>query len=409
MVRAVLCVTLCAHVSSSIVAAEALPATVVDALTANATALNGVQLSGSQQRRFLMPPAEALATLKTKESADEFTQQIQFVVKLDGTRFYESTIYPPGKYHSEGDRSEVAFDGEKHYAGSFRPNAKAMPGILQIQSADTPAKFNPDVANMWFLREAGYVAPRKSVELAAGIRSLVSAAIASGTLVEWQEVADGESRLLEVVVEYPDPWASGRTNTIENDPNIASLPQETAAFQADIERQRRSLAGEMRRCRLLLDPRLNYAVLQKWESRKDTGQLLFHTVCSGFVQVGDRQLWLPMRCEVTSHAYVTRPEFVSEHPVYVTDIELTDITIAEFDSETFRIWYDAPGSLVTDYTHEDAAAAEAVGYFVPGKVRGLPRSGDESSWRAIAIAANFAALLLIVTWLVLRRRGRHSP
>ena len=155
----------------------------------------------------------------------------------------------------------------------------------------------------WYLRETGFSGPKTLASLGQTVVSTVLNAADQQKIVSVSEVASGSQTFLKVIIEQPEPWQSAETFDIETHQPFVELLNGTDILQMRMERERRQLAGKNRVIRLWLNSAHGYAVEEKWESRKETGETMFHTKNSDFVQVTPDGVWMPKRCVVESHAY----------------------------------------------------------------------------------------------------------
>jgi hypothetical protein len=335
-----------------------LPGEVRTALEKNAKSFDNLLISGARSQRMLAPAETVLKAIDTREPESTFTQSVRFELRFQGAKFRESLRYPQGKYHSGNDVWEKSFDGTRFFSADHDPQEKVNPGTLIIT---TPALDEAEVklqqtepwtqCFLWYLLEAGFSGPTRGDKMGRPVESLVLARAAAGEVVSVKGVGQESEKLLEVTIEYPEPWESRRTNPVEKDPKYVNLLNGTDKYQMRIERERRQLAGQRRLCRFLLDGGKGYAVREEWESRKETGALMFHTKNSDFVQAEPGGAWLPRLCEVDSCAYYTAPLYASPKPLYQTIIQVEKLERTTFVENDFRLWYPAPGLLVEDYTN----------------------------------------------------------
>ena len=94
----------------------------------------------------------------------------------------------------------------------------------------------------------------------------------------------------------------------------------------------------------------------------------------------------------------------AREPIYVTDIQVTDVQRRKFSEDDFRIWYDSPGSMVTDYTHPEAVDGEAVAFFVPGAIGEVYGNGLGRSLKVWLVVLNAGIICMIVYTVWWRRR-----
>lgn len=385
--------------------AQQLDSRIESALRANAKALSGLEFEGYQERRFLIEPSIALEELQTLETEKGFIERVPFVLKLQHEKFYKSLKFPAGRYNSGTCVNEQSFDGNKLFMGNDDPEGNRFtPGILSIRSKKTVTeefarKFSWKVppAVLPYLSAAGYSGSLLPEDLGSPIRSLVLYRIDSGTLVSSSPLTQGSKPFVEVVVRYPDPWASTRPpSTHSKTGKLIQNEKESLKFQRSVEEMNYDLFGVDRYSSFKLDPALNFAVVEIREWR-DAGAPLHIIKCSEFVKVKGSASWLPKQCDTTSFTYETRPNFVAKRPIYVTSVRVEEISPRIFDDDDFRIWYDHGGSLVSDHTHEDAIAGAGVEYIVPASEEELRRASEGSPMRRWLILANIIVIIVVFT------------
>jgi hypothetical protein len=403
----------------------ALPKDVRAALETNARSLTDLTIAGSRSRRMLAPAGKVLAALGTRESESEFTQPVKFELRLQGAKVHESFRFPASQYQSGNGLDEHSYDGTKYFTGSIDTSGPEKPASLLITA---PAILEAEVRSkasqgmdfeLWYLFEAGFSGPVHGSEIGRPIQSLVLARAAAGRIESVKDVGQGGQKLLEVVVAYPEPWASRATAPIEKDDFIQNFRGESRLLQIRMERERRQMWGQKRLVRFRLDAGMGYAVREKWESRAEGGAVMFHTTNSDFQQVEPSGLWLPRRCEVASHAYETAPRYTSPAPLYATDIQVDKLERTTFSDEQFRIWYGRPGARVSDYTHARATPGRPYSYVIASPLQDPDASqagfsGKSHRWLfVVGLNALMAAILVSVLYVRSRRRPRgsigHSP
>lgn len=396
----------------------ALPREVRAALENNARTLSDLTIAGTRSRRMLAPVGKTLAALGTLESEAEFTQPIKFELRLQGAKIYESIRYTRNPYQPPGELNESCYDGTKLYSGTVDTSGPEIPARLRItgpaalQQEDRTRSASESPFELWYLVEAGFSGPGHLGELGRPIESLVLARSAGGRIESVKAVGQDSQKLLEVVVSYPEPWASSETVPVEDDEIFQSYRGESRKLQMRMERERRQLRGQKRLDRFLLDGALGYAVREKWVSRAASGAVLFHTTNSDFQQVEPGGMWLPRRCEVVSHAYYTAPLYTSPEPLYATDVQIEKIERTTLSDEQFRLWYGRPGSMVTDHLHPNATPRSPYNYVVPASLPGVEVGSRKIPFILIANVLVVAAIAVVVYVRSRRSAGAsagHTP
>jgi predicted double-glycine peptidase len=382
---------------------DSLPPNVQVALKKNAAFLSNIYIAGDRSRRFLAPAETVLKTFRTLESEAAFTQSLRFEVRFQGSQFRESIEYPPGVSNNSEKLLETSFDGETFrtgYKNLRKPSSSSLYIRIPAEAAkyarehDEPRMFNK--MEFWYLFEAGLIGPQTMHELGEPVASMVLKAAERQEIASVSEVAGENGAMLEVVIEQPEPWQSLETFDIEKHEEYLSMSDGSQNLQMRVERERRQLLGKHRVIRLRLNVAFGYAVEEKWISRKETGETMFHTKNSRFVQVGSDGVWMPKRCVVASHAYWTSPLLISPDPLYETEIRMERCVLGNFDEEQFRIWYDTPGALITDFRVKIGDAKEPDIYRVPASVEDLVIKVP--GYRRWLIILNILAIAGLLGW-----------
>ncbi len=365
--------------NASVLGDESLPAGARTALEQNSSLFSNVLITGAKSRRVIGAVEAMLKKINTRESAASFTNKLDFELRFQGLKFRESIEYPPSKASTRDVIYEASYNGNKFYHGCKR---------LKDLGSSSVEIFTPSIAaaignsystenylasmEFWYLHETGFTGPLTISELGQPVTSTILKAARQGQIASIDEVNDGGKSMLEVNIEVPEPWQSLATYDIETHEPFLRLLDGTGALQMQIERERRELAGKRRVIRFWLNTALGYAVEHKWELRKETGETISHTANSDFVLVDSGGVWMPKRCVVASHSYKTSPLLISTKPLFETVIQMDQCKPAHFDGEEFRIWYDAPGALVSDYTSPKATLEMPDTYRVPSTIDDLP-------------------------------------
>ncbi|HAH48784.1 hypothetical protein [Gimesia sp.] len=378
-----------------------LPSDARASLEKNAALFSNVLITGEIHRRPLVPVETVLKKFDTSESEADFTKTLHFELRFQGPLFRESTKHPAGKSYTRDLLHEISFDGTQYRIG-YKELKEPASSSISIYTPGIAAEYGKlhDRANslarmeFWYLRETGFSGPKTLDSLGQAVVSTVLNAADQQKLVSVSEVASGGETFLEVIIEQPEPWQSAETFDIETHQPFVELLNGTDILQMRLERERRQLAGKDRVIRFWLNRAHGYAVEEKWESRKETGETLFHTKNSDFVQVTPDGVWMPKRCVVESHAYYTAPLFISPDPLYETVIQMDQCVPGNFEEDQFRIWYDIPGVEVADWTSPKATLKKAERYTVPASIDDL--AGKSSGqWRWLVILN----ILFIAGWL----------
>ncbi len=370
-----------------------LPPAIQAALKKNATMFSNVFITGERNRRLLAPAETVLKTLQTTELEADFTQQLHFELRFKGSQFRESIQYPPGDTYTKDALYEVSFDGTKFIMGYKRLKDLAS-SVIFIHTSMTAAAYaksrgSPEMLStmeFWYLVETGFLGPKTIDRLGRPVQSTILSAADHEGLVAVNVVGGRNGKMLEVIFEQPEPWQSRETFDIETHYDFTSLKNGTDKLQMRMERERRQLVGMRRVIRLWLNSELGYAVEEKWVSRKESGETMFHTKNSDFVQIGPGGVWAPKRCVVESHAYATAPLFISSDPLYEDLIQLEKCEPGNFDDDQFRIWYDTPGVMISDFTSPQATLEDAVTYRVGWTPKEAESNREQAIQRATAEA-----------------------
>ncbi|MDG3005995.1 hypothetical protein [Paludisphaera mucosa] len=399
------------------IGSSTIPERIRAALAAGAdNSFSDLEIKGSMNRRMLMPSRKVLETLGTPESESEFTQQIRFELMFKGVSYRESLRYPPGKYHSGEDVLETSFDGAKFFVGRFDPQNKSNPGSLIVTTpalSEAESKLNRTVtswtrSDLWYLLEAGFDGPTQGTTMGRPVRSLVLTRAAAGKVVSVRLMGRESEELVEVEIQYPEPWQSSGTYPIETDPSFDDLLNGTDKLQMRKERQRRQLVGEERLCRFLLDGKLGFAVRERWEFRRSNGLLMFHSTSSDFVELEPGGPWLPKHCDVKCHADLLAPLHISSEPLYATVIDVSEIRRIPAGRDEFSLWYGAPGMMIQDYTRPNSSVSTPHQYTVTSSSEALDkRLGTTGSKQALILLANVLIICGIALYAYVKSRKKR--
>jgi len=159
-----------------------------------------------------------------------------------------------------------------------------------------------------------------------------------------------------------------------------------------------------------LDPKTNFAVRAREERYGD--QVLCRTRNSAFVEIGGRNIWMPMHSETEFFTYRTRPGFYFASPPFREVIDVQNITGEPLYPTQFVLNYLTPGTEVTDHT----APSGEVFYTIPagpseldatlGKVQRQPVS--RLNWPVVLIINVLAAVVILFVWLRKARGSVHA-
>lgn len=387
-----------------------LPPDAQAALRKNASMFSNILITGERERRLLVPYETVKKNFQTLEREPDFTKTLYFELRFRGPSFRESTKHPPGNTYTHDVVHETSFDGTQYRLGNKSlispPNSHttiSTPSIAIEQAKRDERVDAPARVEFWYLRETGFSGPQKLSTLGQTVASTILDAAEKDQIVSISEIADGDETLLEVVIEQPEPWLSTETFDIDTHESFLTLLNGSDKLQMRMERERRELAGKSRVIRFLLNKALGYAVQEKWESRQGTDGTMYHTTNSDFVQVSADGVWMPKRCVVQSHVYYTAPLYISPDPLFDTVLLIDQIVPGNFDDDEFRVWYDVPGAMVSDWTSPKATAEEPELYRVPASLSDLV--GETSGARRWLIALNILAIAGLLGWLWQRKRG----
>ena len=98
-----------------------------------------------------------------------------------------------------------------------------------------------------------------------------------------------------------------------------------------------------------LDPDLNYAVRQS-EEWYDPTTLLQRCLCSDFVQLSDRHVWLPRTYQTDYYSYPTVPGVYFDEPIVSNVIQVSEMSGERVPDSQFSLDYTEPGIQIMDET-----------------------------------------------------------
>ncbi|TWU63177.1 hypothetical protein [Crateriforma conspicua] len=257
----------------------------------------------------------------------------------------------------------------------------------------------------WYLDEIGFRGPHSVAELGQPVKSVILDAENRGKVISVEDLSNGAMELIEVIIEQPEPWQSQMTFDIKTHEPFALLTGSSRELQMRIEQERRELLGDSRKIRYHLRKSLGYAVEEKWVSRASTGDVMFHTRNSDFLQVGSANAWIPRRCVVASFAYETSPSSIAPAAVFQTLIEIVSYQAIELGNSEFKIWYDEAGVRISDWTSPRATLEDADFYRVPASIFDMPQ---KSPLIRNVLILNLIVVLGIVGWWVYRKNRKNT-
>jgi hypothetical protein len=393
---------------------EAAPAPVVipaasrQLLERNAKDLDGLELDIAVGRRLLVEASTLPAELRSLGEEDFLAPELN-IVRISGARFYEKSTQGR-KGNQIGERT---YDGRLLYSG--RPpeaNQESLltldtveRGLAKVQRSGFPVKHF-----YWnYFEEAGYHLPGFLQEIGESPSSLVLHLAKLGRVVSWVENAT--TGMHEVVLESPDPWSQLKLTPEQIKNAVSSLLGESKKYQEALLQRlvERSKSEPLRRYRFSLDPTLDLAVREEWETTSK-GELLSHTVCEDLTKVQDRNVRLPKACRVLIYASERFPSYISKTPLYEVTANLKKAEPRAFSDKDFELWYDKPGGAVFDHTAQKTATDKTNIYRVPGSASELARASNgalgvsKTGW---LIIINSVVLLIMVVYII-RRRGVQS-
>lgn len=367
--------------SSADPAPPPLPPNVQAAIRTTVTMFSNVLITGERSRRVLVPYESVLRDFHTLEREADFTQELHFELRFRGPQFRESIQYPSGNAYTTDVLCEVSFDNMSFRFGNrqLKNIASSRIDIFTPAIATAWGKLRDNAQHLsqmqfWYLMPIGFIGPNTVGKLGQPVQSAILIATSRKEIVAINGVGTIDGRMIEVIIEQPEPWQSRETFDIETHEPFLSLKYGSDKLQMRMERERRQLAGKHRVTRFMLNSAKGYAVEEQWESRKESGETMFHTKNSEFVQVGSDAVWVPKRCVIESYAYDTAPSFISSAPLYETVIQLGNIETDNVDEGQCRIWYDDPGVEVSDWTSPKATLQVADTYRVPVSIDKLPNT-----------------------------------
>lgn len=333
--------------------------------------------------------------------------------------------------------TEFAFDGRVLAGGGFSEAGGAYRRLRKdlVEDLDGGAEYFGAV-NHRFL---GLYFPQGASELSrmGSLRSFVMSQLESClnvTAVRETELDDRVMQLISVVVENPQ-WRLLQDLDLAKEESLLRMSAESDSWiekhLATLERARETVDREVTYT-FWLDPEYGCA-LRRWQETALDGSLLMQADCTDWKHLPGHQIWLPGRCAIQQFTF---PEDYSgevfEQPFLTLHLTVSELDTSPVSDDVFTLNYNVPGALITDATLPEAKqAGEPVTYTVPADLNDLDRtierarvslvtapdgiditSIDDSRQgdsRAALIWANVFAAVVMVLFLIYRRRSRSAP
>jgi hypothetical protein len=217
---------------------------------------------------------------------------------------------------------ERAFNGAKVYEGSPERHSVATRRIptLVIDSRTSPKVIRPDVRFFppRYLYDTGYWIPTRFDELGRDVEHLIPHLLSQGArIASVRQVSAEGADCLEVTVEE-------------------------ARFLTSF----------------LLDRERAWAVRQRTQIVRESGQTARVLKCAEFQKVREPSLWLPRQCEITHYTCDPKLPLPPAQPLYQETVRVVAIGAARMAPEKFKLVYTRAGTLVSDATLPEARNAE---------------------------------------------------
>lgn len=438
-------------------AVSELPAEVWQALDDNARQLSPISLSFTQQMKSTLPLEEAaerlnMGTLPPSEM--RIFNKTPMRVVWQAPKIYHATRSPIDKADKPESvlEYEDSFDGAVHFqifyhfdqAGVSRgANLNKQPIADWIGEQSIRDDW---LKNLYLGRAAGMVLRwQRGAQTTPRVESELRAALGTGArIISVEQVPLTEREHLRIVLETVNP-----IKQFADKYDLEAVHNGQGGFGSMKPEQRQRLIDQitaqrglpaLQRMVFYLDPALHYAVRCSEERNPPTaegdpeGTLLSRSDRSDFVQVGDRPLWLPKRCETEFHTFNTTPGKIFAEAFITEVLELGDLDTKAVPDEQFALTA-APGVLVLDWSHpaakqtkqgyvtykapENAAeltaviekaiqTARAPAQSAPVAAAPLEMPKKTSRWWPMFLLANGVLVAGVLAFLLLRRNNGPS-
>lgn len=407
--------------------APVLPASVRKALEGNANGLAPLTIEWTQKYEAKGDRSEAMRRmgLGDRDPAVFFHPLRQYVSWQDG-KLYSKTEQPMLGENNETlvQTYENSYDGKVLYGGTDNP----VQAVLFKRFLEKAAKDEPTAAYLEarYFTAAGFHFPRMTEWSDPKIKvELLHQLDQGGSIESIETVAGPDGPLLRISIAAPNPERAAAQKI-----DVAAEQKELMESNETPERQRELLEG-LRALKNLpskvhtvfdLDPKLGHAVV-RWESSYTPGNPTSRGVCSNFQQLPGRDVWLPMKCEVSMYQALLGPSKLYKE-CYMSEVfEASGADTSPLPADRFVLTYEKPGTYVRDATLPEAAKSKDgyVSYTIPARPQDLddvvrraqqgevfspvvPSLEDEGPGLSkTVIAVNVALLAAIVGYFAIRR------
>ena len=320
--------------------------------------------------------------------------------------------------------NEFAFDGAINYSGGSQMQHKTL--IKKLNENSRRKEPHASLIETRYFENYGLHIPSQFGELGKSIAvsKILSFLTNDGKLTgARRETIDGKPTfVIEILVDNPETVAAKRID-LEQEKRDLEFSKDSAEVKARNLKLLEDQQARSDKLRIVyyLDPAYNYAVRQ-WENWNDSQTLVRKCLCSDFVRVGERDVWLPQNVTIIFYEFFSRPGFITETPLLSETYSVTALSTETIPESQFALSYTEPGTHIVDETapEVDGEPKRRESYFIgptPGSKTNEPPpagangpAGQAGPLAALPstvlnwfLLANGFAILLIAAVFVYRR------
>jgi len=376
--------------------AEDIPKKIIEDIGAFESKLrSGAELRGYYQCRPIGDIQTCLKQIHALFDAEEFQSKLSFECRLFEHRFLERLSYSETKFFKPGNRIDNSFDGDKVYRGFYTPSDQAWPGSLEVKSMKTEDPFengNGPTFKLDYLNWLGFRVSCFGDDMKDGIRHRMILEDKRNRVVAARESSELGTPLLEVSIEYSEPWASYSEEGFDK---YKFKPMR------DLMRINRSLRLSNRTSKFYFSPSEGYQLMRRRDFDAK-GRLMFDVTYgpgSGSREFG---VSVPGSIEVLAYTSHWVPNEVFSEPVFSIHLHLDKIEAKSLSNRDFQLQPYGKDSSVVDFTSNRAKPGEPHEYTIKATIDEVDRL-TPSPWYPKIVLTVVVGILMFSGWRYLRK------
>ena len=345
-----------------------LPPEVKLALEMQGEQLNPVSVNWTKQLKSVgRTNAQTFSVLKLEHrDPDQFFSPMKCVFKWQKILLYgswEQTTKEWGRTFNE-----YAFDGAINYSGGHQLENKQL--WKTLNSNQRRKEPHASLIDTRYFENCGVHIPSQFGELGKtnAVSKILSFLANEGKLTGARhETIDGKPTfVIELLVDNPETVAVKRID-LEQEKRDLEFSKDSAEVKARNLKLLEDQQARSDKLRIVyyLDPAYNYAVRQ-WENWNESQTLIRKCICSDFVRVGERDVWLPKNVTISFYEFFSRPGFITETPLLSETYSVTALSTETIPESQFVLNYTEPGTHIVDETSRevDGEPKQQESYFI---------------------------------------------